>query len=73
MIDFMVVPIVTVLLLNNATKKMIAQIVIFFHKNIYKDITIFNLLAWLMFAMVDVIFNRVTYFSTNSTYTTLDV
>ena len=46
---------------------------IFFNKNIYKNITIFNLLTRLVFAMVDLNLNRVTYFSTKITYTPLEV
>ena len=45
----------------------------FFNKKIYKNITIFNLLARLVFAMVDLIINRVTYFITKSTYISLEV
>ena len=53
---------------------MIGKIVrLFFYKSIYKNITIFNILMWLIFSVVDIILNQVTYFSKNSTYTPLDV
>ena len=52
---------------------MIGLRVSFFNKNIYKNMTIFDLLMRLVFAMVDLIINRIVYFSTKSTYTYLEV
>ena len=39
----------------------------------YNNITIFNLRMWLLFAIVDVILNRVAYSSTKVTYYFLDI
>ena len=47
--------------------KNIGSIIRIFYKNIYKNITIFNLPMWLIFSMLDVIINQVIYFGMKST------
>ena len=52
---------------------MIGQIVRYFYKNIYKNVTIFDLLTGLIFSIVEAIHNWFTYFSTKIKYTDLQV
>ena len=59
--------------LDNADKKYLSNRQVVFNKNIYKNITIFNVLTLLIFAVGYVIVNQDPYISAKFRYTALEV